>query len=497
MSGSGLRATEDINLDEYERRLRAAGAEQANVEDPLLELARLIESSRAGVSESGASSGASAEPAPERAKAAEQAPPPSSIEIKELRPAIDEADDFVPAASEADREAREDYGFDAPPPHDAAAAQQVAERRPKGWTLTVSALALAGVAMIGVVFALKGGVPGVSKAPPFIAAAQGPTKVQPPSDETVQASNDAGSSLLKDDPKPASINVVSSEEQPVDLSAQASVGNAPQAPANPPAAAEQAKPPVSASNATPLAAAPNSPLVLPTAAPPPPMTSEFPNPKPVRTVSLRPDGTPIAAPNPPNQAASNATPAGTPPQPPAQFGPKTMSDATAVAEPSTPKLDLPAKTPAKSSARIQVAKTDTTAPDANGQTPTDSTQPGGPAKPEKTTKKPKPAQATAEATTETPSAPAAPPVDPAATTASGGWAVQLAAPKSEAEANSELARLTSKYGADLNGSALGVHKAMVNGQAIYRLRVVGLTKADAAALCARLKGDGGECFIAK
>jgi hypothetical protein len=27
--------------------------------------------------------------------------------------------------------------------------------------------------------------------------------------------------------------------------------------------------------------------------------------------------------------------------------------------------------------------------------------------------------------------------------------------------------------------------------------VVGLTKADAAALCARLKGEGGECFIAK
>jgi hypothetical protein len=26
---------------------------------------------------------------------------------------------------------------------------------------------------------------------------------------------------------------------------------------------------------------------------------------------------------------------------------------------------------------------------------------------------------------------------------------------------------------------------------------VGLTKADAAALCARLKGDGGACFIAK
>jgi SPOR domain len=489
MNGSGLRATEDINLDEYERRLRAAGAQQANVEDPLVELARLVESARVS------DSSASAEPAPERAKAGEELPPPS-MEIKELRPAIDEADDLVPAASEADREARQDYEFDAPPLHHASAAEQMAERRPKGWTLKVSALALAGVAMIGAVFALKGGVPGVSKEPPFIAAAQGPTKVQPPSDAAVGASNDAGASPLNDDAKPASVNVVTSEEQPVDLSAQASPGNPRQATANPPAAADQAKALVSGSNATPVAATTNSPLVLPTAAPPPPMISEFPNPKPVRTVSLRPDGTPIVAPNPPNQAGSDATPAGAPQQAPAQFGPKTISDPAAVAEPSTPKLDLPAKPPAKSSARIQVAKTDTTAPDTSGQTPSDSTQASGAVKPDKVAKKPKPAQATAEAT-ETPTVPATAPVDATAATASSGWAVQLAAPKSEAEANSELARLTSKYAADLNGSSLGVHKAVVNGQTIYRLRVVGLTKADAAALCARLKGDGGECFIAK
>ncbi len=49
----------------------------------------------------------------------------------------------------------------------------------------------------------------------------------------------------------------------------------------------------------------------------------------------------------------------------------------------------------------------------------------------------------------------------------------------------------------LNGSSIGVHKATVKGETIYRLRVAGLSKADAAALCARLKGDGGDCFIAK
>ncbi|HKI14480.1 MAG TPA: SPOR domain-containing protein [Roseiarcus sp.] len=490
MNVSGSRATDDINLDEYERRLRAAGGQQASAEDPLVELARLVESSRFGFSDRATS----AEPVAEPAKAREESSPP--IEIEGLRPTIDEAEDFIPAASEADREARQDYEFPTHPPDDANTAEQAAEGRPKGWMLKVSALALAGVAMIGAVLALKGGVPGLPKQPPFIAAAQGPTKVQPPSDDTVTASSDAGASLLKDNAKPASVKVVSSEEQPVDLSAQGSLGNPPPAAASPPAAADQGKPPASASSATPLAATVNTPLVPPPAAPPPPMTSEFPNPKPVRTVSLRPDGTPIAASNPPDQIGGDATPAGVPAQPPSKLGPKTMSDTAGVAQPSTPKLDLPTKLSAKSSARVVVAKTDTTAPDASAQTPTESTQPGAPVKPEKAAKKPKPAQATAEAT-ETPAAPAAPPVDATAATASGGWAVQLAAPKSEAEANSEMARLTSKYGADLNGSSLGVHKAVVNGQTIYRLRVVGLTKADAAALCARLKGDGGECFIAK
>ncbi len=84
-----------------------------------------------------------------------------------------------------------------------------------------------------------------------------------------------------------------------------------------------------------------------------------------------------------------------------------------------------------------------------------------------------------------------------AATPAAGWSVQLAAPKSEAEAKSTVARLNTKYASALNGSSIGVHKAVVNGETIYRLRVGGLSKADAAALCARLKGDGGECFIAK
>jgi len=494
MGVSGSRAADDINLEEFERRLRAAGAQQANVEDPLAELARIVESSYA-------STEAPARPAPEMGKRGAESG--RSIEAGALRPAFDEAQEIVPGASEADRAARRDYEYDAPRSYDPQDTEEP-ERRTGRWKLTVSALALVGLAMIGAVFALKGRVPGLPKDPPFIAAAQGPTKVQPPSDQKGAASDDPSVSVLKDNAKPGTEKIVNSEEQPVDLSAQAPSDNPPPAPANPPPAnppaATQPAPSTTASAATPVAATINTPLVPPAAAPPPPMNSEFPDPKPVRTVSLRPDGTPIGALPAPTVAPSiDAAPAPASASPAFASAPKPTGDAAAVAEASSPKLELPAKPSPKSSARVVVAKTDTTAPEANAQAPGEPAQTAAQPKPaEKPAKKPKPEKNTAEATTTSAAAaPETPLVDATPATASGGWAVQLAAPRSEAEAKSEAARLTGKYGNDLNGSSIGVHKAVVNGETIYRLRVVGLTKADAAALCARLKGQGGECFIAK
>ena len=491
MGASGSRATDEINLDEFERRLRAAGAQQARAEDPLAELSRLVEFSHLGISNGETPARRVAEPAVAPAK------PLTSIETEPLRPTLDdEVEELAPGASEADRAARRDYEFDAHRSDGASGADPSEERRPMRWKIAVSALALAGVAMIGAAFALRGGVPGLKKDAPFIAAAQGPTKVAPPSDQTVTTSSDAGATLLHDNGKPGPVKVVNSEEQPVDLNAQASVNN-------PPASAD---PSPSTADATALAATINTPLVAPpTPGPPKGTSSEFPDPKPVRTVSLRPDGTPIAAASPLDQAASDAKPAAPPadsPSKPADApmkpAPKTASETTGAAQPSTPKIELPTKlSPPKSAARVAVGKTDTTAPEQTAQTPGEPTQNSAPAKPEKTTTAKKPKAGQVADATETTGAIAQPPVDATAATTSGGWSVQLAAPKSEAEAQSTLTRLNSKYGAELNGSAIGVHKAQVNGETIYRLRVVGLTKADAAALCARLKGEGGACFIAK
>ena len=67
MSVSGSRATDEINLDEFERRLRAAGAQQARAEDPLAELSRLVEFSHMGISNGETPARRAAEPAAARA----------------------------------------------------------------------------------------------------------------------------------------------------------------------------------------------------------------------------------------------------------------------------------------------------------------------------------------------------------------------------------------------------------------------------------------------
>jgi SPOR domain len=87
-------------------------------------------------------------------------------------------------------------------------------------------------------------------------------------------------------------------------------------------------------------------------------------------------------------------------------------------------------------------------------------------------------------------------IDPAPV-GSIGVAVQLGAPRSEAEAKRDLKRLNTKYGSALRGSTVGLRKVLVNGETVYRLHVVGLSRNEAASLCSRVKGDGGSCSIVR
>jgi SPOR domain len=76
-------------------------------------------------------------------------------------------------------------------------------------------------------------------------------------------------------------------------------------------------------------------------------------------------------------------------------------------------------------------------------------------------------------------------------------AVQLGAATSEAEAKRDLKRLNTKYGSALKRSTVSLRKDLVNRETVYRLRVVGLSRNEAATLCSRVKGDGGSCSVVK
>ncbi len=261
---------------------------------------------------------------------------------------------------------------------------------------------------------------------------------------------------------------------------------------------------------SPVATAPDTPIVPPAAASAS-VAPLFPVAKPVKTVSVRPDGTLIAA-------ADATPPVAAPapdvvPTPPVKTAVRAVDPIVATPEAATPKLDLPTKLSPKSQQRV-VAKTDTTAPNADASaTPSAplqlvaSPKPVKPAKPapktvaEASAADSPPADAAPAAAAPTVAAATAPPAaaPAAATTAEGGgeWAVQLAAPRSEADAQSAIAKLKGKYADALGDSALSIHQADVKGQTIYRVRVSGLTRADAGALCSKLKAGGGDCFIAK
>jgi len=75
--------------------------------------------------------------------------------------------------------------------------------------------------------------------------------------------------------------------------------------------------------------------------------------------------------------------------------------------------------------------------------------------------------------------------------------VQLAAPRSEADARSAIQRLQSKYSDALGDASLGVRKGEKDGETIYRVRTSGMSKTEAVAMCQKLKADGGDCFVAK
>ena len=123
MSVSGSRSAE-INLEEFERRLRAAGAQPAGLEDPLFELARLVEASWPPPNAPSVPTGLRVDGEPTR-----------QLEAEALRPEIDGLQDFETAGSSHAPELQ-----DLDEVRDVRGPDPVSERRPRRWGLRVAAL---------------------------------------------------------------------------------------------------------------------------------------------------------------------------------------------------------------------------------------------------------------------------------------------------------------------------------------------------------------------
>jgi hypothetical protein len=84
----------------------------------------------------------------------------------------------------------------------------------------------------------------------------------------------------------------------------------------------------------------------------------------------------------------------------------------------------------------------------------------------------------------------------AASGSGGAFAVQFAAADSEAEARQLMQQIVGKFGSLFVGRHLGYRYAKVGDKTVYRLRVGNLGKESAVGICEKVKSAGGNCFVA-
>lgn len=490
MSELAARKLPAINLDDFERRLRHTPDATQTSEDPLSALARLVHKNDPFQSVFDAG--------PARAAAPDQAPVFAPAPQKTQAPLIDfnapqQADaqrsygaepQHEPAYADAEAQnAAEAQDYEAAAAADAhydevqlqAGAQDSAAayapslrqkfqipRKALFAGVALSVVAVAGVATAIGFRGLPMGKAAVTA--PVIKAATGPVKVQPPVSEGADVAS-APSVLDKGAPADGAANskVVSREEQPTDIAPTVKtvktikIGDG-AAPANGGVA-----------------------VVAPGA-------SSLPEPKKVKTVLVRPDGSivgeqPAAAAPSIASLAAGQTPS--PKAPEVKLPVARAPEAAPVKAAAAPAVVTPA--PAKAATRVVPAAPAKAAPAAeaqdNGAGPLQ-IAPGGKAKPIKTASRDvSAAPAAADDTVQT-----------TGSTTGGAFAVQLAAPASEQEAKDAAARAQKQYASALGGHQPTIRKA--SDKEVYRVRVSNLSKDEADALCGKLKAAGGACFVA-
>lgn len=373
----------------------------------------------------------------------------------------EDAGHYAYAYGEPEAQAAHGQAFAHEPTFDSEEGPDLEPRRSrKGlWT----AAALLGVAVIGVGAAMGLRSTGSSDSnglPLVISADTGPTKVEPTNPGGTEIPNQ-NKQIYERSPsaQQGPSKVVSSDEQPIDVQQAARSMPSRVVLAGPGSAAVTG----GEGTTSPLAQAPVAPTTIQGALEPVltpvPAVPGLGEPRRVRTVSIRPDGTPAGV------AASGGGVAN--PAAPLVTG---SAPARAVQAPA------PTAQPAEPARRPEPAKVqERAATPANAPTPPVRVANAAPAAPAN-----------------------AAPATAALRSGTGDFTVQLAAPGSEAEARATFSALQRKYPDQLRGQTPIVRKTdLAGGKTVFRLRVGPYSREDATTMCTQLQSAGGQCFISK
>ena len=327
-------------------------------------------------------------------------------------------------------------------------------RSRRGLITVVVVLGTAIAAVSGALMLRNRPVTTASGEPPIIKAESDPLKIKPENPGGVEIPNQNAQVYERGGPDKQT-RVVNREEQPVDV--QQAARAAPTGPAS--------------------VTTPNNAV------------ASLGEPRRVRTVSVRPDGTIVS----PDQPTVAVPPLSASPAPSRPAEPTLSSSSGATPAPTAPQADAPARP--RTEARPTVpATTATPSQPPPAARPAPAVPPSSPlsigpngaqqaAAPQRTATVAPPRAADASETT----------------SAAGGFSVQLSVANAEDAARAQAQALQRKYAGELGGRSALVRTAEVNGKTLYRVRVGPMSKDDANELCAKVKGAGGEkaCFVAR
>ena len=298
-----------------------------------------------------------------------------------------------------------------------------------------------------------------SGAPPVVRADTAPLKVAPENPGGMEIP-DQNKQIYERGAQDGQTRVVDRQEQPIDVREAA-----------------RALPPVPGASAPGQNARPGRPNAVSTV---------LGEPRRVRTVSVRPDGTltntpPSVTPDP----VPMLSPGSVPPPVPVATIPITTNGAAA-------------RTPAAAAPAIAATATPAAAP-PSGPAPVTVLPPRRPKLETRSELSPPDGEVAPLPTG--PRAPqrmasAAPEEDEPVTTnaVAGRYAVQLGIRGSEQEARTAFSQFAKKY-PELGDRSPAIARAEVAGKTIYRVRVGNLSRQDADTLCTSLKASGAPCFV--